>query len=359
MSSHTSHTPPFLDRAFPVPRSLLLAEVALSAFDGELRIADIRTIRGELRPRFFALHSIPELRLDGSEKPDVANPIAELLAPHGYRFVRAVVHEDEAYVFSLVVPSTDMAVMRSAIESSLEENVPIAPGDAIFEYEVVHVDVVKGETLVAVTVLSEKSLSSYAHFLEKSGVEVVAFDTEARCLARALVPAHDDGVHAILHIGRKHSVMAIVERGVVSFSSSIGVGSADVVTVVSKSLSLSAPDAEKLILERGFEVGQEDVRIFDASMPVLSTLHDEVGKMLVYWKTKSKHASFVPISDIIISGSYGLLNGVAKYISVTSQLPVRVGSVWTNVLDPKSNLPDLSQRDSLGYGTVIGALIQS
>lgn len=355
-----THTVPFVTRAFPIPRSLLLSSVSYSLYDGEFRYADVRDVRGNFSPRGFGTYPIPEIRFDVTDqknRADVVRVLSDRVRSEKHQYVRAVVHEDEAYVFPIIIPTTDESVFRNSIEASLEENVPIPPTEAVFEYEVVHIDTVKNETMLSVTVLPEKILVGYASILQEAGLVPISFDTEARCLSRALIERGDIGVHAILHIGKKHSVMAIVERGVVSFSASIGVGSSDIVSVVAKSMSLSTEDAEKIINDRGFDPSREDMRIFDAAMPVLSTLHDEIGKMLVYWKTKSKHASFVPIKDIIVSGAYASMNGLVKYFSVTSRLPARIGSVWTNVLDPKTSLPTISYRESQGYGLVIGALI--
>ena len=360
MHSGVTSKPSLLDRAFPVPHALTMSEVALSMHDGELRFAQITHSRGVATPVVFGIVALPELRIDGQDqktREEVIKKISAFATEHAYKAVRVLIHEDEAYVFPLTVPSIDSSTFKSVIESNLEENVPIPPADALFEYQVVSVDEIRNETTLSVTVLSEKAISTYNNLLKEGGLFPVAYETEARALARALVKKGDDSVHALLHIGRRHSVMAIVEKGVVSFSSSIGVGSLDIVKVVSKSVALSIEDAEKLILEKGFETGKEDMQIFDAGMPVLSTLHDEVGKMLVYWKARNKKGSTAPISDILISGKYGLMNGVAKYISVTSQLPVKVGSVWTNILDTQDSPPEISLDDSLDYGGVIGTLI--
>lgn len=360
MHSGVTSKPSLLDRAFPVPHSLIMSEVALSVHDGELRFSQITHSHGKPSPKAFGVILLPEIRLDGQDqksREEALKILSTFATEHDYRSVRVIVHEDEAYVFLLTVPSIDPSTFRSAIESSLEENVPIPPSNALFEYQIVSLDEVRNETVLSVTVLPEKAVGAYNDLLRAGGLFPVSFETEARALSRALVREGDDTVHALLHIGRRHSVMAIVEKGVVSFSSSIGVGSFDIVKVVSKSLNVSLEEAERLILEKGFETGKEDMQIFDAGMPVLSTLHDEIGKMLVYWKARNKKGPTAPLSDIIISGKYSLMNGVAKYIAVTSQLPVKIGSVWTNILDTQDVPPEVSLGDSLDYGSVIGTLI--
>ncbi|PJE74564.1 MAG: hypothetical protein COV01_00840 [Candidatus Taylorbacteria bacterium CG10_big_fil_rev_8_21_14_0_10_41_48] len=360
MDSRAISKSSLLNRAFPVPRTLIMSEVSVGIYDGELRFSEVVYSHGSLVPKNFGVIDFPELRMedqDQKSRDEAIEKLSSFSMEKGYRAVRVLIHEDEAYVFQITVPSTDVSTFTNAVESSLEENVPLSPSDALFEYEIVSTDEERGETLLSVTVVSQKTISSHADILGFGGLFPVSFETEARALSRALVMRGDTGVHALLHIGRKHSFMAIIEKGIVSFSSSINVGSKDIISAVSKSLNMSLPDTEKFILENGFEIGKEDMRIFDASMPVLSTFHDEIGKMLVYWKARSRKGDVPPISDIILSGKYSLMNGIAKYMSVTSQLPTRVGSVWTNILDPKELPPTLTEQESLDYGSFIGALI--
>ncbi|MFA6095850.1 MAG: pilus assembly protein PilM [Candidatus Paceibacterota bacterium] len=361
MSSLVTERSTLLERAFPMPHFLILSDVALDLSDGVLRFFELRRSRGRATVKRFGARPFPRVHIDAANEKSRAESAAALGAlstEFGFRNVRVLVHEDEAYVFRLTVPSTDESTFREAIESVLEENVPIPPAEAVFEYEVARRDEEKGETVLGVSVLPESVLGLYAELVRSGGLFPVSFETESRSLARSLIPHGDQRARAILDIKADHSVMCVVEAGAVVFSSSIGVGTSDMVNAIAKSFGISIDAAKKMRAEQGFSQNKEDTKMFDAMMPVLSTLHDEVGKMLVYWSTQAKkNHGTEAVEDIIISGESAALAGVAKYISITSRIPVRIASVWDKVLDPRDSLPDLSRRESLDYAALIGILL--
>lgn len=336
----------FLKRAFPIPHILMLSDVSVSFFDGQLSFFEFIRSKGTLRPKACGTMPFPKLRREMREDPalftEAGSALKDFASSRGYRFARVMVHEADAYVFKVNVPTIIPEEIESAVESALEENVPVSPSEAVFEYEIVHVDAVRGKTLVAVTVISGKILADYISLVETAGMMPVMFDTEARSIAKALIARDDKKSHAILTIKERHSVICVVEKGVVTFSSSIDVGSADIHRAVTKSAPSSA----------------DETAVFESMIPVFSTIHDELNKMLSYFKTESYRQSEDQIVDIILSGGDARLPGFAQYVSVTSKLPVKVGSVWTNILSPEKTLPELDEKRSLGYGALIGIHIE-
>ncbi len=318
----------FLTRAFPVPQSLSLSNVSVSLFDGQLSFFEFRRSKGRLYPKTFGIVPFPLIRsgsLDEKQKAEAISILRSFSKTHKYTYVHIIVHEGDAYVFRLTVPTTNPDELHSVIESMLEENVPIPPTEAIFEYDIVSRDIVRGETIVAVSVISEKIIGSYIDLLSLCGFMPVSFETEARALSRSLFSRASSDVALVLAINQRHSVISIVEKNGVVFSSSIEVGSHDIDQAVEKTTSV---------------------------------IHDEIAKVLVFWKTQEKKIKdFKDISRIVLSGSDSLSSNFAGYISLSFKLPTEVGSVWTNVISPEEYLPDLSRGDSLNYGALIGALL--
>lgn len=338
----------FIKKAFPVPKILTLSNVSIDATDGELRFFEFGRKAGSLRPK--ACGVLPFPRVHGSKNEGVAIEAAAALkdfaASRHYRAVRCLIHEGDAYIFRLKVPTVNPHEIRAAIESMLEENVPISPSETIFEYETISIDYVRGETLVAVSAVSEKVVSEYQRLLESGSLAPVSFDTESHAISRAIIKHGDHGAHAVLCIKARHTVVFVIENGKVTFSSSVEVGSTD----------LDAARAKAPVAKGD---GTEDAQIFDTLLPVFSTLQDELGKVLIYFKTAAKkEAAPMEIQDVILMGSACRIAGFARYISITSQLPVRIGSVWTNLLSPEREVPELDERTSLDYASVIGTHIK-
>lgn len=350
----------FLARAFPIPRSLVLSNTAVDICDGVMRFFSRDQKHGMFIPRDFGTLAFPRLHTSQNDKvkEEAVTILGNWAHARGQKIVNAIIHEDEAYVFKVSVPTSDRSQIRSAIEALLEENVPIPPSDAIFEYTIVARDEKLHESTVAVTALSRASVNEYLDIFKKSGLTVASLDTEARAMAKALFTKDDTNVHAVLAIAERHSVVFIAERGAVVFSSSIEVGSRDFDKAIAKTLNITEDAARTLKHEQAITPAKDEANLFEATLSVSSTIRDELAKVLAYWKAQGKkEREFVDVSEIILLGSDSVNAGFAQYISATSKIPCRIGSVWTNTEGPDKTLPTLHHNDSLDYGSVIGTLI--
>ena len=267
---------------------------------------------------------LPDIRLQNmnpNQKAEAVSVLSAFTKAQKYYHVHGIIHEGDAYIFRTTVPTIETDEIRQAVESILEENVPIPPIEAVFEYDIVSVDIMRGETTVAVSVVSEKTISAYTDLLISGGLLPISLETESRSLSRALFFPDTKGVFLVLAIMENHSVIFIAENGMAVFSSSIDIGSRDI-------------------------------------NQTFTTIRDEIEKVLVFWETQEKEIkNNISISRIMLAGSDSLIPGFARYISICFKMPVSVGSVWTNVLSPEENVPKLSQRDSLNYGPCIGSLV--
>ncbi len=351
----------FIQRAFPVPKSLILSNMAIDTTDDKLRFFELSHNRGTISPKAHGSIPFPHIHLGSlNEKSrlEAVTALSAWAASQKCTNARLVIHEGEAYVFKVSIPTVNHTEMRAAIEGILEENVPVHPSEAVFEFDVISKDTATGTSIVAVSVLSKRPTGEIIDLFNESGIEIISVETEARALARSLFTKDDTDVHAVISINEHHSVVFIVEKGAVIFSSALEVGSADLDKAIAKEFGITEAAAHELKLEKAFTDGDGDMKIFAAMAPVFSIIQDELGKMLVYWRTQNKKNNQVrEIKNIVLSGGDTLIAGFSRYISNDAKIPTKIGSVWTNILSVEETVPDILHRDSFEYGTVIGALL--
>jgi len=351
----------WLAGAFPVPHSLILSNTSVDISDGVMRFFECTRKHGVVSPKDFGMLNFPRLykgTIDDAVRKEAVSILKKWASTRTIKAVHALIHEAEAYVFKVTVPTTHPKEINSALEALLEENVPIPPSDALFEYTVLASDEHLAETTVAVSVISRKSAEQYLNIFSESGIGIASLDTESRTIAKAIFPAGDTGVHAVLSIAYRHSIVSIIEKGAVVFSSSIEVGEYDLVRAIAKTLNITEEAAEALRKKDSPDDNEKDMKLFEAMMPVFGTIRDELGKMLVYWKTQGKKERvFNDITDITLLGKSSMAPGFAEYITASSKIPARIGSVWTNTLSPETSLPRLHKNESLDYGSLIGTLL--
>jgi Tfp pilus assembly PilM family ATPase len=376
----------FLSRAFPVPHALTLSHAAVSLSDGVLRTLVLTHARGALVPKSWSEAPIPRLgkvadaatdgaaemeagaepseggggsHEGGAVRKEIAAALRKFAVQNDIRSAAAIVHEGDAYAFTVRVPFAAERELHGAIESSLEENVPIPPSEVVFEYGVVRRDEARGELVVAVCAVSRRASDLHAGILREAGIFPVGLETEARALSRALVPRADHGTHALLSIMERHSVVAVVERGYVTFSSSIEVGAADLDRAVAKTFSIQPEEARGLRRDgakKSAKAPGED-ELFESMIPVFSTVRDELSKVISYARGQAARDGGDGVSDVIVCGADALFPGFSRYITATTRLPAVTASVWTNALSVDRDLPGIDRQSSFDYAALIGAIL--
>lgn len=221
--------------------------------------------------------------------------------------VRVSLPEERMYLFSIPTPSITDIAARDVVESKLEENIPIAPAEAVYEFD-------PSErknnliTKISVSAFSEKLIQSYIACCTLAGLEVRGFDTEPRALIRALAlsPAEEC---IVVDISSTSTSMFIIERGIAQFSSTSAIGI----------------EAE-------------------------GSLEQEIQKIISYWKTKNEKSD---IKKIIILGSSANKPSLIQHLEAALQMHVSLGNVWAGSLD-KEKVPPIEFEQALDYGVAIG-----
>ena len=273
----------------------------------------------------------------------------------GMEFVSATLPEEKAYLFKTELPKVAEENLREAVELRLEENVPIAAKDTIFDYAVIPTES-KDHVDVSVSALPLKVVDAYLEVIRAADLKPVSLSVEATTLSRALIPKGNLGTFMIVNIAETRTGLSIVSRGVVQFSLMVPIGGDALTEGLKKRFSVDDEEAKKIKEERGFEKSRENMEIFFSLMNTVSAIKDEINKLLVYWQTHQSPSgnSAENISKIIMCGRDCNLAGFDEYLSLTLKIPVEVGNVWQNAFSYDDFIPSIPLLDSFDYATAIG-----
>ena len=86
----------------------------------------------------------------------------------------------------------------------------------------------------------------------------------------------------------------------------------------------------------------------------MSSLKDEINKVLAYWNSHGKKEGIADVENIILVGRDMSMPGVVKYLDASLKVPVSTGNVWMNVMSLDAHIPTMNKEDSLDYASVIG-----
>lgn len=339
-------------KIFPPPEILSPKYAGLQITDDAIRAVVFSHKNGGTRISKFKERYLPKGLVESGyikNENALAQEIKVLKEDLGLNNVRVLLPEEKMYLFRIDTPPTLPQNLRDYIETKLEENIPIPPNEAIFEFD--SYEKKNGfVTKASVYAFPEKAIQSYLSTCILAGLDVVSFENEPRALSRALVDSSKKENIIIVNISEKKTGIYIVSSGVPLFSSTISIGGEAVVDSISKCLSISAEDALKKKYSDLYNETEQTKELFIASINTISAIKDEIEKVVMYWNT---HIEESRISKICIVGHDASIVGFLEYLESSLKIPVSFGNVWLKTVNEKE-IPPIDFINSLDYAVAIG-----
>lgn len=355
-----------LHDAFPPPRFLELPAVGLDISDHSIRYIELMPKKDGFRLVRFAHKRLPDAVFKNGEirdLPGLQSALSEFQREHDIDFIHASLPEEKAYLYKTNVATTDPSEMRSAIEFSLEENVPLSPTEAVFDFHVLEQhEGNSADTHASVTVLPQTVINQYMDLFKEAHLEPLSFEIEAQSIARAVVPQNNKDTVMVVDFGAQRAGISVVTCGVVTFTSTIDIGGQTLTQIIEKHFNVSHAEAEKIKIERGFVKSKNNAKLFELLLTTLAAFKDEIHKHQAYWDDRVRHNSTHEgdgkIKRIILCGRDSSLPGLANYIAINATVPVSVADVWVNTFDTSEYIPPISAKEALGFATAIGLALK-
>ncbi|MCH7597648.1 pilus assembly protein PilM [Patescibacteria group bacterium] len=352
-------------RLFPPPRYLKMPSVGIDISESSVRFLELTATKKGKKLGKFGVYPIPKgLVVDGEIK-DIAKfseELSKLRKKYNLDFVHLSLPEEQVYLFQTIIPaaSKNEGQMRSILEFKLEENVPLKPHEAIFDYEIIGTGT-EEELNINMAVYPRNVVESYVEALKGAGLTPLSLEIEAQSIARSVIPDGDSGTYMLVDFGRMRTGIAVVENGILRFTSTLSVAGESLTAAIQKHFSVTEEEADKIKNEKGFARYKNNTELFELLMNTVSALKDEVNKHYIYWNTRTgRHDDEAgKIKKIILCGGSSNLAGLSDYLSLFIKAPIELANVWGNVLSFEDTIPPIEKRHSFAYATAIGLALRN
>jgi type IV pilus assembly protein PilM len=282
--------------------------------------------------------------------------IAEVKERVNVETVRVSLPEERAYLFETKIKKgTPFKEIRGLLEFRLEENVPLSPRDAFFDYDIIASDNNSDSLRVSVTAYAKETIMSYYQACVGAGVTPISFEVEAQAIARATIPRDDKGTHMIVDFGKTRTGVGIVQQGTLMYTSTIDIGGTELSSALRRQLG-ETPESELTQIKntQGLIRGVEDTDVYDALLPTMSAIIDEVRTRAQYWNSRDVSRTDRQIQSVILCGGSVNMKGLPEYFSEMLSIPANRAHVWQNAFPISNRVPEIGNRYSYGYATAIG-----
>ncbi|MFA5840978.1 MAG: pilus assembly protein PilM [Candidatus Paceibacterota bacterium] len=344
-------------KLFPTPKFLSEPFFGLDISDESLKYVELITTKDGIKTGRYGERSIPPGVIESGKIKDskkMEEILLKLKKEEGVKFVRVSLPEEQVYLFALKLEKLGLKNIREGIELALEDHIPIAAQDTIFDYELVSESTQNLE--VQVTAIPKNIIENYLLIFQHSEITVKAFELEAQAVSRAVIEKGDMDTYMVVDFGKKRTGIFIVSKGIVVFTFTLDLGGIMLTKMIQKNFNTTFEEAEKMKEEYGLERNTDNKEIFAVLLNSVSVLRDEIVKHFMFWQTHKDEdgKNNPPIKKIILCGGDSNLIGLADYISVSMKSTVEMGNVWTNILNREDSVPDMTFRKSLAFATAVG-----
>ena len=351
-----------IGRFVPPPAFLRMASAGVDVSDTSLKYVQFRPDnkgRKGLKLAQWGDIAIPEGALERGEVHDpqkLAAALQTVREQTGIEMVRVSLPEERAYLFETEIKhDTPFKEVRGLLEFRLEENVPLSPRDALFDYEIVEDSLREGQSRVLVTVYARETIMSYYEACLAAKVIPLSFEVEAQAIARATIPYQDQHTHLIVDFGKTRTGIGIVHAGDLMYTSTIDIGGTDLSTALCRQLGDTDEDElTKIKNTQGLVRAKENSDVYDSLLPTLSVIVDELKTRIQYWQTRAVNHEERQIQSVILCGGSVNLKGLPEYLTEVLGIDACRADVWQNAFDFHTTVPEIDRPHSYGYATAVG-----
>ncbi len=293
------------------------------------------------------------------------------------KYVICSLPEESAFLQVVKMPRMSKKDLESAILYDAENYIPLPIEKVYLDFQVISFADNSKEIEVLIAALPRKSVDPYISCLKKAGLQPLCLEVESLAIARALIKNKtSDKTVLLIDLGFTKTGFIVFSGNCVRFSTFIPVSSQSFTKIVAKALNVGEKEAEKLKIKHGLE-GKihfttkrnkaekkiEQGRVFEALIPALTDLLQQIKNYITYYKT---HPSFKHFSNnhkeiekILLCGGGANLKGLSELLSIELKIPVELGNSLINISpNTKKKMPKAFLEKSLAYTTAIGLALR-
>jgi type IV pilus assembly protein PilM len=249
--------------------------------------------------------------------------------------------------------------LEKALRFEIENYIPFPAGEIYFDFIKLPSQKEK-KCNVLILAYEKKIVDSYFRVLKKANLEPVVFEPEILSFQRLIPPSKDFVL--LVDLGETKTNFGVFSEGLLRFSFSSTFSSSLLTETISKELNVPFEEAEKLKIMFGLEESiflkyetkesifkKERGKIFDALVPCLSDLLDQIKRILSYFESLDPNFK---IKKIFLSGGGALLKGLKEFVQLQTEIE-------TEILNPLLVLPlfkepKISFEEIVEYSCAIG-----
>lgn len=352
----------FLKKMLKPPAYLQVSVFGLDISDNSYKYIKLRPEGSGLVLEDFGSNVIPTGLIESGiiKKPDA---LAALLRENfskkkHFRYVSLSLPEEQGFVRLIRLPQIPEEELGEAVALQLEEHIPLAAEEAVFDYQALPGQPTDDHIDVLVVAYPKLVVETYRQVVIDAGLVPVTIEIESQAIARAIIP-HTEQHKTVLvvDIGLTRTSFLIAKDGFVQFTSTVPIGGNNIHEAITKTLNVDNKQAEHLKIEAGLTTTPENQQVSAVILPIIQTIKIEMQRRIDFWQSNAlqpNNREAHHTDKVYLCGGDANLKGLAHHLTLQLNASVELANVWTNAVTDPTYVPEIEFKDSLSYATSVG-----
>jgi len=263
----------------------------------------------------------------------LAHLIRELIKGTGAKSTEVNISLPESQVFTRVIemPALSTRELTSAIRWESEQYIPLPLDQVNMDFSILSdgKDSSNGKIKVLLVAAPKALTERYMRIMELADLIPISAETEIIALSRSLVRSVPTVPNVmILSFGAQTTDIAILRKGLLTFTRSMSAGGDAVTRAISESLDFTMLQAEAYKKTYGLEKNILEGKIIAVVKPVMETIISEMKRAIGFFEESYKNEH---IGVILLTGGNAKLPGLIPYIAEHTGIEVQQGNPWVGI----------------------------
>lgn len=235
------------------------------------------------------------------------------------------------HIYSRILELSGVAEsdLKDAVELEAQQYVPLSNEEVYLDFSVLeHYD--EEKTRVFMVAAPKTIVDSYLQLFSDVGLEIYGTEPSLLSIVRAVNNAYqDDKPKIIIDFGSQSSDLAIYDKSL-RLVGTASAGGDHITQCIMDTLDMDKDKAQEIKNRYGISKSKWQEQLAPALSPILTTLANEVQKMLRYHHERNETGS--DIEQIVIVGGGANLPGLDDFLASLTGISVATCNPWDNVL---------------------------
>ena len=282
--------------------------------------------------------------------------------------------EGKSFLEIIKLPLMEPEEIEQAIRYEIENYIPLPVEDVYWDFQIIqpfskHLK----HTNVLVAAIPKKAADPYLAVLKQAGLKTLVLEVESTAIARALVPVEAEAKQVLLlDLGATRTGFTIFSGSSLICIFSIPVCGRIFDQAIAKEFDVALEEAENLKkkyglnqkirieIQNGLKKKLKPGRVFEAMIPALTDLSEQIQKYIDYYYTHIDLDSRAKkIDKVFLSGGGSYLEGIRDFLAEGFKLPIELGDPWINITNGiRGHSSKKFLKKPLIYTTVLGLALR-